>query len=105
MMSAFSLFSKDIKKHEVQIWGHLVDIFTYKPVIDATFTVMTSDSVAVTSGKTSQGDYSGIPRAFVIFNLNKAGKYIIKCEKEGYETTYNDYEIKKIYKNERHYLD
>ena len=25
---------------------------------------------------------------------------IIKCEKEGYETTYNDYEIKKIYKNE-----
>lgn len=41
MMSAFSLFSKDIKKHEVQIWGHLVDIFTYKPVIDATFTVMT----------------------------------------------------------------
>lgn len=100
VMSAFSIFSKDIKEHEVQIWGHLVDILTYKPVIDATFTVMTSDSVAVTSGKTSQGDYSDIPRAFVIFNLNKAGKYIIKCEKEGYETTYNDYEIKKIYKNE-----
>ena len=56
MMSAFSLFSKDIKKHEVQIWGHLVDIFTYKPVIDAKFTVINSDSVAVTTGKTSQRD-------------------------------------------------
>lgn len=70
VMSAHSIFAQDAKKHEVQIWGHLVDLFTYKPVIDATFTVMTSDSVAVTSGKTSQGDYSGIPRAFVIFNLN-----------------------------------
>ncbi len=100
VISTISVLAQKTKEHEVHIWGHLVDAITYKPVIDATFTVMNSDSIAIVSKKTGMGDYSGMPRAFVAFSINKAGKYIIKCEKEGYETTYNDYEIKKIYTNE-----
>lgn len=100
VMSSISIFSQNTKEHEVQILGYLADAITYKPVFDATFTVMNSDSIALISEKTGEGDYNGMPRAFVIFNINKAGKYIIKFEKEGYETTYNNYEIKKIYKNE-----
>ena len=102
IISAISIYAQDKKEREVLIMGHLVDIFTYKPVIDATFTVMNSDSIALFSGKTSMGDTNGIPRAFASFKLNEAGKYIIKFEKEGYETTYNDYEIKKIYKTENY---
>ena len=99
-ISFISVFAQNAKEHEVRIWGYLVDAITYKPVIDAIFTVMNSDSIALTSEKTNMGDSNGIPRAFIVFSVNKAGRYIIKCEKEGYETTYNDYEIKKIYKNE-----
>ena len=85
----------------MQIWGHLVESITYKPVSDATFTVMTSDSVVVFSDITGSGDFNGLPRAFALFSLNKAGRYILKFEKDGYETTYNNYEIKKIYKNQK----
>ena len=99
----FIMFSITIKaQNEVQVWGYVVEDFTYQPVYDVTYTVMTSDSIPLYSQKTGQGDSGGRPYAFATFPLSKAGKYIIKCEKDGYETTYNDYEIKKIHKSQKY---
>ena len=82
---------------KVRIWGYVVDRITYQAVNDVKFTVMTVDSVALFSDLSGEGDKGGKPMSFVIFSITQAGKYIIKCEKEGYETTYNDYEVKKLY--------
>ncbi|MBR4783291.1 MAG: carboxypeptidase regulatory-like domain-containing protein, partial [Bacteroidaceae bacterium] len=102
LLFASLCFAQDKKenKYNTQVWGYLVDDATMKP-IDANITLMNAnDSTVIAIFKTSRGDYSGIPRAFVIFTLTKPGNYIIKAEAEGYEPTYNNWNVPKLYRSE-----
>ena len=90
------------KLHETDILGYLVDSRTEEPVYDAKVTViLASDTNVVIPAGISGGEQNGFARSWVSFTVNQPGNYIVKCEKEGYETTYNSWSIEKLYKSEK----
>ena len=90
-----------VKQYETSVWGYLVDDIMYQPVVGARVTVMTAkDSTVINSLVTRIGNRSNTPCAFVRFDITGPGEYIIKAEADGYETTYNNWSIDKLYKYE-----
>ena len=92
---------KNGKKTEVSVWGYLVDDMMQQPVAGAKVTIMSAkDSTIIDSIVTRIGNRANTPCAFVRFDITGPGEYIIKAEADGYETTYNNWSIDKLYKYE-----
>ena len=101
-LSSANAQDKKEKKYETDILGYLVDSRTEEPVYDAKVTViLASDTNVVIPAGISGGEQNGFARSWVSFTVNQPGNYIVKCEKEGYETTYNSWSIEKLYKSEK----
>ncbi|MGN1236772.1 MAG: outer membrane beta-barrel protein, partial [Bacteroidaceae bacterium] len=99
LLSCIRINAQEEYKHVV--FGSLEETITRKPVYDAKLTLLDADSVALSNPiLIGKGNTAGHLYASVSIKINKAGKYILRCEKEGYITSYNNFEIKKLYKNE-----
>ena len=99
LLSCIRISAQEEYKYVVS--GSLEETITRKPVYDAKLTLLDADSVALSNPIfIGNGNKAGHLFASVSIQINKAGKYILKCEKEGYITSYNNFEIKKLYKNE-----
>ena len=92
---------KKEKKYDTEVWGYIVDDATQQPVQCKVSLLLAKDSSVVITQNTSGGDYSGKPRAWFVFTLTQPGEYIIKAEADGYETTYTNWSVPKLYKGEK----
>lgn len=83
----------------------LIDKFTHEPVFGAKVELLNAtDSSLVNVVKMQKGDYYRKPAAMASVCITHPGKYLVRCSKQGYETTYNELNIKRLYKRER-YID
>lgn len=84
-----------------RVLASLVDDVTLQPVPDVKVTILwAQDSSLITTAATGNGRTGYKEYTAVNFYINKIGDYIAKCEAPGYETTYNNFTITKIYKHE-----
>lgn len=74
--------------------GAVRDSFTKEAIRDVLLTLMTEDSVKVSQIR-SWGSSPGSPN-YTIDSIPGSGRYIIRCEKKGYSTTYQDVTLKYI---------
>ncbi|MBQ7742820.1 MAG: hypothetical protein IJT90_07865 [Bacteroidaceae bacterium] len=100
-LSSANAQDKKEKKYDTEVWGYIVDDATQQPVQCKVSLLLAKDSSVVITQNTSGGDYSGKPRAWFVFILTQPGEYIIKAEADGYETTYTNWSVPKLYKGEK----
>ena len=90
------------KLQETEVLGYLLEQKTQQPVYDAKISViLASDTNVVIPAEISGGEQNGFARAWVAFSISQPGDYLIKCEGDGYETTYTSWSVKKLYKREK----
>ena len=86
---------------ELEIWGSVVDALTNAPVYDVRAELLhLPDSAIVDTMTTTQGDSNDKPVSFLLLKISQPGRYIVRCKKEGYETTDNPLHIPRLYKHE-----
>lgn len=89
-------------KKEYPVYVELMESITRKPIYEAHVTLMKADGTVLNdSVSIGKGNRSGVLFGNIYFTISEPGKYILKCEKEGYLTGFYDFEIKKLYKHER----
>ena len=81
---SISMYGTDYN-HNVQ--GSIVDNFTNKGLDSVLVTLMANDSTMLS---TCMSDEEG----FYMFEISKTGKYIIKAERKGYETSFMNCELR-----------
>lgn len=83
------------------IRAEVADDVTLQPVKDVKVTILwAKDSTEIATAKIWNGKQGNRVYASVRFYISKVGYYIAKCEAPGYETTYNNFSITKLYKHE-----
>lgn len=90
------------QERTVTIYGPVRDYVTHNAIEGAKLTLMQSDSTVIDSCRNNYG-YIEWRKLYSFRNLT-VGKYILKAEKEGYETLYENIEVKKIYRREPYVL-
>ncbi len=79
-----------------------MESITRKPIYEAHVTLMKADSTVLKDSLSiGEGNRNGVLYGNIFFRISEPGKYILKCEKEGYQTGFYNFEIKKFYKNEK----
>jgi len=86
----------------VEIMGPVQDYVTHNVIEDVKFTLLRTDSTVIDSCRNNYG-YREFRKLYSFGNLT-VGKYILKAEKEGYETLYDNVEIKKIHRRETYII-
>ena len=77
--------------------GRVEDQVTHKPVFSTKATLMRMDSTVVDSAVSCPPgtcESFGKEESFYRFFLNEPGTYLVKLEKEGYETLWHTVEVK-----------
>lgn len=90
-------FSQTSEKKKISIYGHIADYITHVYLENVKATLMLPDSTIIDSCMNNNGYYD--QRKLYNFNV-PIGKYIVKLEKEGYETAYSNVSVDKIRKRE-----
>ena len=94
------LYAQSAKGHTVFV--ELMESISRKPIYGAHVTLMKADSTVLKDSLSiGKGDRNGVLYGSLFFRISEPGKYILKCEKEGYQTGFYNFEIKKLYKNEK----
>ena len=81
------------KEYDHTVQGRVVDNMTGLGMDSVRITLMNNDSTIITTGMTwpkEMGSHVGIYQ----FHITKVGKYIIKAEREGYDTGYMNCELR-----------
>lgn len=97
------LFSMDsvYAQKNVIVTGRIIEDITRKAILDAHVTLLSADSTILQDSiRIGKYNRNGVTAGFVLMNISNPGKYIVRLEKDGYETTYKDFEIARIYKHE-----
>ncbi|MBR1428090.1 MAG: hypothetical protein IJ582_03535 [Prevotella sp.] len=92
---------KNQPRDSVRVIGKVADILTSQPVFDVQCELMwAADSSLVDTLRTIKGDSNNKPVSFVMFNIKRPGRYILRMRKDGYETTDQVFEVKRFYRDE-----
>ena len=92
---------KNQPRDSVRVIGKIADILTSQPVFDVQCELMwAADSSLVDTLRTIKGDSNNKPASFVMFNIKRPGRYILRMRKDGYETTDQMFEVKRFYRDE-----
>lgn len=95
--SVFAQANEDKK----MIRAEVADDVTLQPVKNVKVTILRAkDSTEIATAEIWNGKQGNRVYASVRFYISKVGDYIAKCEAPGYETTYNNFSITKLYKHE-----
>ena len=93
------LYAQSTKEHSVYV--ELIESITRRPIYEAHVTLMKADGTLLNDSVCiGKGNRNGILFGNIYFTISESGKYILKCEKDGYLTGFYDFEIKKLYKHE-----
>ena len=93
------LCAQSTKEHSVYV--ELMESITRRPIYEAHVTLMKADGTLLNDSVCiGKGNRNGILFGNIYFTISEPGKYILKCEKDGYLTGFYDFEIKKLYKHE-----
>ncbi len=88
-------------RDSVVVIGKVADELTSQPVFDVQCELMwAADSTLVDTIRTTKGDINNKPTSFVMFCIRRPGRYILRMQKDGYETTEQLFEVKRFYRNE-----
>ncbi len=91
--------AQEKQERKLNILGPVKDYVTRVVIEEVKVTLLRPDSTVIDSCYNENG-YMELRKLWYFPGL-AIGKYIIKAEKEGYETLYSDIEIEKIHKRER----
>lgn len=94
------------KEYNLEIFARVKDNVTLEALQNSHVTLMLADSTVVDTVTTHQSESSMNGRRFVIscFNLKitKPAKYLLRVERQGYDTKYVSLNMQKMYKREYH---
>ena len=95
---------KEEKKHKVGLIGYVMET-TGEAVVGAKVTLMRAkDSTVVDTTTARKSSNYNLVSAMVWLHVTEPGEYIAKCEADGYEPTYNNFTLEKLYKHENYMM-
>lgn len=96
-----NIFAQDNENNKKYVSVEIADDVTLQPIRNAKVTILwAKDSTLIAHASMGESQRGNRVYASVSFYISKTGDYIAKCEAPGYETTYNNFSIKKFYKHE-----
>ena len=98
-------FAQDQKeaKDKVTLIAYIMETTTGEAVVGTKVTIMNAkDSTVVDTTTAHKNSSYNLALSMIWFTLTEPGEYIAKCEADGYETTYNNFTIEKLYKHENY---
>ncbi|MDO4930041.1 MAG: outer membrane beta-barrel protein [Bacteroidales bacterium] len=102
LLMSFNAYCQEKQQEQVYaLYGFVGDRLMHQALVGTKVVIMTADSVALDSMVTTEhnGIFDVKPAWWA--RIPKAGRYVLRFSKEGYETLYVPVNIKKLYKSER----